>query len=122
VILRIAAEIGLCQQEESPGGSQASAMFRMIEMEKLESEVNKASGKLDKSLVKRIVGVESPLTEPELFQDIVSLVVEPSVETGQIPAKAGDLEALTADGPGIRLQRMQELRDALGLRWIFGRM
>ena len=57
-------------------------MLGMIGMEKLKSEVNKASGKLDQSLVKRIVGVESPLTEPELFQDIVGLVVEPSIETG----------------------------------------
>jgi hypothetical protein len=94
----------------------------MIRMEKLEPQVNIASSKLDQSLVKRIVGVESPLSEPELFQDIMGLVVESSVETGQIPAKAGGLEVLTADVPGIRLQRMQELRDALGLRWIFGRM
>jgi hypothetical protein len=77
VIVRIAAEIHLCQQEEPPGGSQASAMLGMIGMEKLEPQVDEASGKLDQSLVKRIVGVESPLTEPELFQDIVSLVVEP---------------------------------------------
>lgn len=84
--------------------------------------MDKASGKLDQSLVKRMVGVVSPLSEPKLFQDIVGLVVEPSIETGQIPAEAGDLEVLTADVPRIRLQRMQELRDALGLRKIFGRM
>jgi hypothetical protein len=111
VFIRIATEVPLGQQEKSPGGIKSPTVLGVIGIEILKPEMHKSPCKLDQPLVEGIVGMFPPLPEPELFEHVVGLVVAAPVEAGEISSQAGSLEVST----GPRVQRVQELRDAIRL-------
>lgn len=84
MIIGIGDEIFLRQEQESPRGSKTAAVLRVIGMQILKPQVDEATCELDESLVKGMVGMPPPLTEPEILEHIVRLVVETRVEALEV--------------------------------------
>lgn len=85
-------------------------MLGMIGMSPLQFEVHESPGQLDQPLVKGIIASQPTLLEPEMLEYIVRLIVEPPVETLEIPQIAG-----IESGAFIRAQRRHKTLDAIGL-------
>ena len=81
-------------------------MLGMIGMEVLQTEMDKTSGQLDQPLVKGIVGMLLSLTQPEILQHIMGLVVATRVETFKITSETGILTALR-----LGIESLHEFRD-----------
>lgn len=115
MVFGVGGEIGLGQEQESAGGGETPAMLVMMGMEKLEAQMDESSGQLDQSLVKPVIGVRFSLTEPEILEHVVGLVVASRVKALQI---AGEVNIRAGNrGPG---EFLNELRDAFGLRPVIG--
>lgn len=84
-------EISRRQQEQPACGVKAATVLGMVRMEVMQPQVDEASGQLDQALVKGMVGMPPPLTEPEILKNIVGLVISTGVEALQIADDAGIL-------------------------------
>ena len=102
----IGTQIPDSQLQESACRGKTATMLGMIGMEVLQAEMNKASCQLDQPLVKGMVGMLLSLTQPEILQHIMGLVVATRVEAFKITSETGILTALR-----LGIESLHELRD-----------
>ncbi len=81
VARKITRQVFHAEAEEPRGGAEAPAILGMRGPEELFLEMDISARNLDEPLEKKVVFI--PPAEPEMFEDIVRLVVALLVETGE---------------------------------------
>jgi len=102
----VGREVLRAEVEEADGGTQAAAVLWVERVEVLLLQVDEGAGDLDEAFVKK--GVFVPALEPEVFEDVVGLVILAGVEAGE---KAGVVGIEGGRGAGAELG--DEGRDAV---------
>ena len=89
-------EVFCAELEEARGGAEAGGVFGVVRVEVVLLQVDEGSGDLDEAFVEKRVGVAA--LEPEVFEDIVGLVVLGGVEAGEV---AGVMRIERGDRAGV---------------------
>jgi hypothetical protein len=74
-------EVFRAELEEADGGAETAAVFGVERVEVLLLQVDEGAGDLDEAFVKERVSIAA--LEPEMFEDIVRLVVLARIEAGE---------------------------------------
>ena len=75
-------EVFCAKAEEADSGAEAGGVLRVMRVEVLLLQMDEGSGDLDEPFVKERVAVAA--LEPEVFEDIVRLVVLAGIEAGEV--------------------------------------
>ena len=75
-------EVFCAEGEKADGGAEPRGVLRVERVEVVLLQVDEGSGDLDEAFVKERVGVAA--LEPEVFEDIVGLVVLAGIEAGEV--------------------------------------
>ena len=67
-------------EKKTPRRDESSAMFRMIGLGELQLEVDKTTSQLNEAFVEEVVWSLAATLEPEMFQNIMGLVIVQGIE------------------------------------------
>ena len=75
-------EVFCAERKKADGGTEAASVFGVRRVKVLLLQMDEGSGDLDEAFVEKGVGVAA--AEPEVFEDIVGLIVLGGIEAGEV--------------------------------------